>query len=404
MSHSETDLAVAQDLTARAGSFDRESLDRVETLQYGRQLILPEVGIDGQLALRRARVLVVGAGGLGSPVLLYLAAAGVGTLGVVEHDRIERSNLHRQVLFDAAAVGRPKIDTAVQRIQALNPFVTVEGHALQLGLDNALELIAKYDIVVDATDNFAARYLINDSCVLLGKPNVSASILRFEGQLSVFYPGRGPCYRCLYPSPPPRDLAPSCAEAGVLGVLPGIFGSLQANEVLKLILGAGECLIGRLLLLDALAMEFKTLRIARGRDCAVCSPGAARRGLSAIEHVCALQPETAQLSAKEVPGITPVELRQRLESGRPIFLLDVRDPNEYELARVTGALLIPLPCLHERLRDIPTDLPVVCICHKGNRSRRAAEILSTAGYSDVFTLEGGLDEWSRQIDASVAQY
>lgn len=383
---------------------DRESLCQAETLQYGRQLILSEVGMEGQLALRRARVLVVGAGGLGSPVLLYLAAAGVGTLGVVEYDRVERSNLHRQILFDAAAVGQPKVDAAVQRIQALNPFVRVEPHAAQLTTDNAFDLIAQYDIVVDATDNFAARYLINDSCVLLGKPNVSASILRFDGQLSVFWPGRGPCYRCLYPSPPPKELAPSCAEAGVLGVLPGIFGTLQANEVLKLILGVGETLVGRLLLLDALAMEFKTLHIARDPDCAICSPKAARHGLARVEHFCTLQAQPSESPVAQVPGITPVELHHRLEAGAATFLLDVRSSSEHEIARIPEAFLIPLAQLSEKLRDIPRHLPIVCVCHKGARSRRAAQLLRDEGYAEVYSLEGGIDAWSQDVDISVARY
>ncbi len=379
-----------------------ESLGAAETLQYGRQLILSEVGIAGQLALRKARVLVVGAGGLGAPVLMYLAAAGVGTLGIVEDDLIERSNLHRQVLFDAADVGQLKSEAALRRLQALNPFVRVETHAVRLAIDNALDLIGDYDIVVDATDNFAARYLISDACVLRGKPNVSASILRFEGQLSVFLPDAGPCYRCVFPEQPPAHLAPSCAEAGVLGVLPGIFGSLQATEVLKLILGIGQSLAGRLLVLDALSMQWKTFELARDPACTACSPHAAGR-LSAVEHSCGLH----TLAAGEplsTADITPQEVHDRMDRGASTYLLDVRSAGEHEIARLALAHLIPLPELPDRLQQIPKDRTVVCFCHKGSRSQRAARLLREEGYAEVYSMQGGIDAWSRHIDPSIVRY
>ena len=377
---------VASSAVTAADSAD--SLNPAELQHYQRQLLLPEVGLEGQRALKRGRVLVVGAGGLGSPVLLYLAAAGVGTLGIVEHDRVELSNLHRQVLFDVHAVGLPKAEAARRRLVALNPNIKVVVHAEKLVPDNAATLVRDYDVVVDATDNFTARYLINEACVRAGKPNVSASILRFEGQLSVFVPGQGPCYRCLFPEPPPPHLAPSCAEAGVLGALPGTIGALQATEAIKLLLGMKSPLIGRLLTFDAIHMQFQTLEVARDTGCPVCA------------HVHdadggALARAPARASAPVIE-IDVVALRARLidtsTSQRP-FLLDVRHEDEFRESHITGATQIALDRLVALLDDLPRGVPIVCVCQRGARSRMAAQMLIELGFLDVLSLEGGMDAW-----------
>lgn len=376
-------------------------LSQAEILQYSRQLILEEVGPHGQRALKGARVLVVGAGGLGSPVLLYLAAAGIGTLGIVEFDEIDRSNLHRQVLFSIQDLGRPKLEVARDRVLALNPHIHVEPHACRLSVDNALDIIAGYDLVVDATDNFPARYLINDACVLLSKPDVSASIYRFEGQLSVFWAGRGPCYRCLYPEPPPPELAPSCAEGGVLGVLPGIVGTLQANEVIKLLLGQGEPLLGRVLSLDALSLRFTSFTIARDASC-LCSPNSPRRELVAYEALCAA-PRAA--GEEGVPEIAAPALKRLLEAAGALLLLDVRNAAEAAICRIPGSTQIPLSELPQRLGELgPADQRIVCYCHTGKRSQRAGTLLRQHGYTDVHSLAGGIDAWSRLCDETVARY
>jgi adenylyltransferase/sulfurtransferase len=373
-----------------------------EIRQYSRQVILEEVGVTGQRTLKGARVLVVGTGGLGAPVLLYLAAAGVGTLGIVEFDTVDQSNLHRQVLFDTDDIGRPKLEVARERIEKLNPYIRVEAHAGRLTVDNALDIISAYDLVVDTTDNFPTRYLVNDSCVLLGKPNVSASIFRFEGQLSVFWPGHGPCYRCVYPEPPPPELAPSCAEGGVLGVLPGMLGTLQANEAIKLLLGKGDPLVGRLLSVDALASRFDTFEIARDPDCRICSPQARNRGLLAYDMLCSACPATTDAVA--VPEISVHELDELRVGGKSILLVDVRNPTEYELTRIPGASLLPLSELAMRLEELPKDREIVCYCHTGKRSARAVALLQDNGYPRVTSLAGGIEAWSTQIDTSIPQY
>ncbi|MEP7185026.1 MAG: molybdopterin-synthase adenylyltransferase MoeB [Rhodanobacter sp.] len=377
-------------------------LTQGEIRQYSRQLILEEVGVMGQRTLKGARVLVVGTGGLGAPVLLYLAAAGVGTLGIVEFDLVDQSNLHRQVLFGTDDIGKPKLDVACERIHKLNPYVQVETYDRRLTVDNALDIISAYDVVVDTTDNFPTRYLINDSCVLLGKPNVSASIFRFEGQLSVFWPGRGPCYRCVYPEPPPPELAPSCAEGGVLGVLPGMLGTLQANETIKLLLGKGDSLVGRLLSVDALASRFDTFNIARDPDCRICSPQAKNRGLLAYDMLCSAHP--GMLDTEAVPEISAHELDELRGDGTSILLVDVRNPTEYELTRIPGALLLPLTELSMRLDELSKDRKIVCYCHTGKRSARAVALLQDSGFTGVTSLAGGIEAWSTQIDASVPHY
>jgi adenylyltransferase/sulfurtransferase len=377
-------------------------LSAPEILQYSRQLILDEVGMAGQRALKGARVLVVGAGGLGSPVLLYLAAAGVGTLGIVEFDRVDKTNLHRQVLFGAADIGELKIDVARRRVQDVNPHIDVVAHPGRLTVENAIDIVGQYDLVVDATDNFPTRYLINDTCVLLGKPNVSASIYRFEGQLSVFWSGRGPCYRCMYPEPPPPELVPSCAEGGVLGVLPGIVGALQANEAIKLILGLGESLLGRMLTFDATTMRFAAFEVVRDPKCPICSADAKDRGLVAYDQLC-LSAQAAP-EAAQVQEIAARELKQLLDAQPDVVLLDVRNPAEYALGRIAGSRLIPVAELADRLGELPKHRPIVCYCHTGKRSQRAGSLLQASGFADVTSLAGGIVAWSVDVDASVPVY
>jgi sulfur-carrier protein adenylyltransferase/sulfurtransferase len=371
-------------------------LSPAELAQYSRQLILPEIGLEGQRKLRDARVLVVGAGGLGSPALLYLAAAGVGTLGIVEYDRVDQSNLHRQLLFDSGQVGLPKLTAAQQRLSALNPHTRIEPHAVRLSVDNALEVIGRYDYVIDATDNFPTRYLINDACVLTGTPNISASIFRFEGQLSLFWPQRGPCYRCLFPEPPPPDLVPSCAEGGVLGVLPGIIGSLQAAEAIKAILDVGTLLIGRLLTFDALTMRFREMTIARAPDCPICSARARNRGLTAYTELCsATAQQAAEPLGADIEEISATDLRERLNARQRLLLLDVRSPTEHAISNIEGALLIPLDQLEARCAELPRDVSIVCYCQSGKRSRRAAALLAQSGFTAPLSLRGGIESFSR---------
>lgn len=365
---------------------------------YRRQLVLPEVGIHGQAALKRARVLVVGAGGLGCPVLLYLAAAGIGVLGIVEFDTVERTNLHRQVIYGDDAVGRPKAEVARERLLAAYPTISVALHRMQLDGANAAGLVAGYDVMVDCTDNFTARYALNDACVHVGKPVVSASILRFEGQLSVFGASDGPCYRCLFPDCAPTELAPSCAEAGVMGVLPGIMGCLQANEVLKLVLRIGRPLIGRLLTLDAMAMQFREFSVARNPACAACAPGG-----DAPAHALAAVPPA---SAHDLPvrEIDPPEVQGLVARDQSIVLVDVRTATERQICRIGHDVFIPLTELDDRAAELPQDAQIVCYCHLGGRSRQAAALLQRHGFAHVASMRGGIDAWSRQINPHLARY
>ena len=383
-------------------------LSHEEIRRYSRHLIMPEVGMDGQRRLKAARVLMIGAGGLGSPVGLYLAAAGVGTLGIVDFDVVDETNLQRQLLHGTGDVGRSKLASARERIAEANPHVTVEGHETRLDSSNALEILGDYDLVVDGSDNFPTRYLVNDACVLLGKPYVYGSIFRFEGQVSVFGAEDGPCYRCLFREPPPPGLVPSCAEGGVLGVLPGIVGSLQAAEAIKLVLGRGEPLIGRLLLLDALEMRFRELKLRRDPECPACGENPTILGLIDYEEFCGIPAaERAEAETMEgIPSVTASELAERLAAGEEIRLIDVREPHEWDIANLAsqGAALVPLGSLDERLGELSSADTLVVHCRSGQRSAKAVRRLQEAGFRRVSNLEGGILAWSRDVDPSVPTY
>ena len=378
-------------------------LSAEEIKRYGRHLIMPEVGMDGQKKIKAASVLMIGAGGLGSPLGLYLAAAGVGRIGIVDFDVVDYSNLQRQVLHSTKDVGRSKLASARDRLEGINPFVKVETYETHLSSENALELFEKYDIVVDGTDNFPTRYLVNDACVLTGKPNVYGSIFRFEGQASVFATHDGPCYRCLYPEPPPPGLVPSCAEGGVLGILPGIIGTIQANEVVKLIIGIGEPLVGRLLLIDALKMKFKELKLRKNPDCPVCGQHRTITKLIDYEAFCGVQPGWDSYTREQKFEITVDELKKRLDHKDDIFILDVREPQEYQIANLNG-LLIPLNDLPKRINELDTSREIVVYCKVGGRSRKAVEFMKQSGFRKVKNLVGGIDAWAEKIDPSMPRY
>ncbi|MHB1434592.1 MAG: molybdopterin-synthase adenylyltransferase MoeB [Thermoplasmata archaeon] len=378
-------------------------LSREEMQRYSRHLLLPEVGLRGQQKLKEARVLLVGAGGLGSPAATYLAAAGVGRIGLVEFDTIDLSNLQRQILYTTDDIGRPKLEAAAERLRALNPEVTVVPHPGPLTSANALGLLTEYDVVVDGTDNFPARYLVNDAAVLRGIPNVYGSIYRFEGQVTVFAGRSGPCYRCLYPEPPPPHLAPSCAEAGVLGVLPGVVGLLQAIETLKLLLGIGEPLVGRLLLFDALALRFRELQIRANPDCDLCGPRATQKDLIDYPGFCGV-PVPGSPPAPDELTLLPSELAERLRSAHPPLLLDVREPAEWAIARIEGARLIPLDQLPRRVDELTGAPEIVVYCKMGDRSARAVAQLTELGFRHVRNLVGGIDRWVREVDPSLPGY
>lgn len=378
-------------------------LSRPELLRYARHLALPEVGLEGQGRLKRARVLCVGAGGLGSPLALYLAAAGVGTIGIVDFDAVDESNLQRQILHGTKDIGRAKLDSAEDRLRDANPHVRVVKHANRLSSSNALEILGDYDVVVDGTDNFPTRYLVNDACVLLGKPNVYGSVFRWEGQVSVFATDGGPCYRCLFREPPPPGLVPNCAEGGVVGVLPGIIGSLQALEAIKLILGAGDALAGRLLIFDALGMEWREVALRRNPDCPVCGEQPTQTELIDYEVFCGVAPPADAESATAsglVDEVDAATLAAQLQSEDRPYLLDVREPWEWSVSNLSGygARLIPLDELADRLGEVPRDRPVVVYCRVGQRSLEAAVTMSEAGYTQVTNLEGGLVAWARTVE------
>jgi sulfur-carrier protein adenylyltransferase/sulfurtransferase len=377
-------------------------LSKDEIRRYGRHLIMPEVGLEGQKRLKGSSVLLIGAGGLGSPLALYLAAAGVGRIGIVDFDVVDQSNLQRQVIHGTESVGKPKLQSATERIFSINPYVHVEPFETHLTSENALEILKEYDVVVDGTDNFPTRYLVNDACVLLHKPNVYGSIFRFEGQVSVFDADKGPCYRCLYSEPPPPGLVPSCAEGGVLGVLPGIIGTLQANETVKLLLGIGEPLIGRLVLFDALRTEFRELKLRKNPDCPICGTHPTIHTLIDYEAFCGIvsPPSTnGQLSHE----ITVEELKRRLDEHGEIFILDVREPHEYQIANL-GGFLIPLNDLPNRVHELDSSKDIVVHCASGIRSARAVNFLTEMGFKKVRNLVGGINAWADNIDASVSRY
>ena len=390
-------------MSTQAKAVEGPQLSKEEILRYSRHLIMPEVGMDGQLKLKQARVLMIGAGGLGAPLGLYLAAAGVGHLGIVDFDVVDFTNLQRQVTFSTSDVGRAKLEATKDRLAGLNPMIDIATYEARLTSSNALELFRGYDLVVDGTDNFPTRYLVNDACVLTGKRNVYGSIFRFEGQVSIFGAPDGPCYRCLYPEPPPPGLVPSCAEGGVLGVLPGIVGALQAIEAIKLILGAGDPLVGRLLLFDALAMRFRELKLKKNPDCPLCGTHRSITKLIDYEEFCGIRGEDAPAATINVPEITPRELKQRLERGDDLFVLDVREPHEYQICNLNG-YLIPLGDLPRRAHELDSSREIVAHCRSGKRSADAVEFLRKAGFRKIWNLKGGILAWSDEVDPSVPKY
>jgi len=387
------------------------TLSHEEVQRYSRHLIMPGVGMSGQKKLKAASVLLIGAGGLGSPLAMYLAAAGVGRLGLVDYDVVDYSNLQRQIIHGTGDVGRPKLESAKARVLDINPHVTVDTYEVPLTSENALEIFAPYDIVIDGTDNFPTRYLTNDACVLLGKPNVYGSIFRFEGQLSVFYAKEGPCYRCLFPEPPPPGLVPSCAEGGVLGVLPGTIGALQATEAIKLILGVGETMVGRLLLYDALNMEFNEVRLRKNPKCPVCGQEPTLTELIDYEQFCGVPAHDRSLyfsgeNGQEVPQITPMELKRRLDRGDDLRILDVREPVEWEISNLShlGAVLIPQGQVLERMGELDTAAEIVVQCRSGVRSANAILQLKQHGFKKLLNLEGGINRWAAEVDPTLPRY
>jgi len=378
------------------------ALSNEEVARYSRHLILPEVGMEGQTKLKHARVAMVGAGGLGAPLGLYLAAAGVGRIGIVDFDVVDASNLQRQVIHGTSDIGRKKLDSAADRMRDINPNVRIDKFDTGLTSENALEILGDYDIVVDGTDNFPTRYLVNDACAILKKPNVYGSIFRFEGQASVFTYQDGPCYRCLYPEPPPPGLVPSCAEGGVLGILPGIIGVIQATEAAKIILGIGTTLKGRLLLYDALEMRFRELKLRRNPDCPVCGDHPTVTKLIDYQEFCGVRPMNTQPAATD--AIDPVEVKRKLDRGDDFVLIDVREPHEYQIARIPGAKLIPLGELPKRLSELDPNAEIVAHCKMGGRSQQAVDLMKQNGFKNVLNMTGGITAWSDKVDPSVPKY
>ena len=380
-------------------------LSNQEILRYSRHLILPEVGLEGQRRLKGAKVLMVGTGGLGAPLGLYLAAAGVGRIGIVDFDVVDETNLQRQVIHGTKDVGRPKIDSAAETMQDINPRLVVDKYETALTSDNALEILSEYDVVIDGTDNFPTRYLVNDACVLLDKPNAYGSIFRFEGQATVFHHEGGPCYRCLYPEPPPPGLVPSCAEGGVLGILPAVIGSIQATEAVKIILGKGDSLSGRLLLYDALNMRFRELKLRRNPDCPLCGDSPTLHELIDYQQFCGIPQQAAEEAAQErLPEITPAALKDRLDAGESVLVLDVREPHEFEIARIPDTMLIPLGTLPQHVHELDSTADIVVHCKSGYRSGKAQRLLKEMGFSRVTNLTGGILRWSDEVDAGVPKY
>lgn len=386
-------------------SLESINLSTQEVARYSRHLIMPEVALEGQKRLKAARVLLIGAGGLGSPLGLYLAAAGIGRIGLVDFDVVDFSNLQRQVLHGTPDVGRPKLQSAKDRLHAINPEVRLDLYETRLTSANALEIFAPYDIVIDGTDNFPTRYLVNDACVLLKKPNVYGSIFRFDGQASVFHPPQGPCYRCLYPEPPPPGEVPSCAEGGVLGILPGLIGCIQATEAVKLILGKGEPLVGRLLLYDALSMSFREFKVRRNPRCPMCGDRPTITQLIDYEQFCGVRGQEAPVSATAQPDdISVEELKQRLDRNEKVFILDVRNPEEYQICRLAGSTLLPLPELGQRWRELDPEQEMIVHCKSGMRSQKAIHFLRQQGFSKLRNLKGGILAWAERVDRTMPKY
>jgi sulfur-carrier protein adenylyltransferase/sulfurtransferase len=394
---------MATTIQPQTGAKSTTSLSNEEILRYSRHLIMPEVGMEGQLKLKNSKVLLIGTGGLGAPLGLYLAAAGVGRLGLVDFDVVDFTNLQRQVTFGSSDVGKPKTEAAHERLSNLNPDIQIDTFETKLTSENALELFKDFDVVVDGTDNFPTRYLVNDACILLGKPNVYGSIFRFEGQATVFGMPQGPCYRCLYPEPPPPGLVPSCAEGGVLGVLPGIVGSIQAMETIKLILGRGENLVGRLLLFDALGMKFRELKLRKNPNCPMCGEHRTIHKLIDYYEFCGVRGEDTPGPTVQVPEITPRELKSRLDRGEALFILDVREPHEFQIANLKGHL-IPLGELPRRVHELDSSREIVAHCRSGKRSAEAVDFLRKAGFRKILNLKGGILAWSDEVDPSVPKY
>ncbi len=392
---------MATDVAAPAAALTQE-----EILRYSRHLIMPEVGMEGQLKLKQAKVLLVGTGGLGAPLGLYLAAAGIGKIGLVDFDVVDHTNLHRQVIHGTKDVGRKKLDSAADRMRDINPNVELVKHEVALTSENALDIIKDYDLVVDGTDNFPTRYLVNDACVLLGKPNVYGSIFRFEGQATVFATEHGPCYRCLYPEPPPPGLVPSCAEGGVLGILPGLIGVVQATEAVKLIIGQGEPLIGRLVLYDALAMRFRELKLRRSPECPICGPNRTITKLIDYHQFCGVPSPTAAPPVAPVKEgeIDPVDVKAKLDRGDDFQFIDVREPHEYQIASIPGAKLMPLGELPKRVSELDPNRDLVAHCKGGVRSQKAIDFLKTAGFTRLLNMRGGILAWSDKVDPKVPKY
>jgi molybdopterin/thiamine biosynthesis adenylyltransferase/rhodanese-related sulfurtransferase len=378
------------------------TLDNDEILRYSRHLIMPEVGMEGQLKLKAAKVLCIGAGGLGSPLALYLGAAGVGTLGIVDFDVVDYTNLQRQIIHSTADVGRKKLDSAADKLKAINPYLNIKKYDTRLSSENALEIFRDFDIIADGTDNFPTRYLVNDACVLTGKPNVYGSIFRFEGQASIFASEEGPCYRCLYPEPPPPGLVPSCAEGGVLGILPGLVGVIQATETIKLILGNGDSLIGRLLLIDALGMKFRELKLRKNPDCPACGTHRTITKLIDYNEFCGIRGEESQVDVN-VPEMQVEELKQKLDAGEDLYVLDVREPHEYQICNI-GGHLIPLGDLPKRVNELDSSREIVAHCRSGARSAKAVNFLKQAGFKKVRNLAGGILAWADRVDPKMPKY
>jgi sulfur-carrier protein adenylyltransferase/sulfurtransferase len=394
---------MATTVQTQTGAKPAVALSNEEILRYSRHLIMPEVGMEGQLKLKSSKVLLIGTGGLGAPLGLYLAAAGIGRLGLVDFDVVDFTNLQRQVTFGSSDVGKHKTEAARTRLSSLNPDIQIDTFETKLTSENALDLFKDFDIIVDGTDNFPTRYLVNDACILLGKPNVYGSIFRFEGQVTVFGMPEGPCYRCLYPEPPPPGLVPSCAEGGVLGVLPGIVGSIQAMETIKLVLGRGDNLVGRLLLFDALGMKFRELKLRKNPNCPMCGTHRTINQLIDYYEFCGIRGEEAPAPDVQVPEITPRELKSRLDRSDDLFILDVREPHEFQICNLKGHL-IPLGELPRRVHELDSSREIVAHCRSGKRSAEAVDFLRKAGFRKILNLKGGILAWSDEVDPSVPKY